>query len=161
MSAPSVAKGEGPITRLAEGALRALDSIPYWVLAIPMRLSLAQVFWSSARTHLLNWQTTLYMFANSYQVPLLSPTFAAYFAVTLEVLTPPLLLLGLATRACALALLGMTTVIEVFVYPQAWPEHVKWVAMLLVLLARGPGAVSLDAWLRWRVWPAVLCRGGP
>ena len=70
-------------------------------------------------------------------------------AVAIEVTTPVLLVLGLLTRVSALVLLGMTTVIEVFVYPQAWPTHIQWAAMLLVLLARGPGRLSLD-WLARR-----------
>jgi putative oxidoreductase len=63
---------------------------------------------------------------------------------------PVLLILGLLTRPAALVLLGMTTVIEVFVYPQAWPTHIQWAAMLLVLLCRGPGRWSVDGWLRQR-----------
>jgi putative oxidoreductase len=65
-------------------------------------------------------------------------------AVSIEVSTPILLVVGLLTRATALALLGMTTVIEVFVYPQAWPTHIQWAAMLLVLLCRGAGTLSVD-----------------
>jgi putative oxidoreductase len=64
--------------------------------------------------------------------------------------TPVLLILGLATRPVAFVLLGMTTVIEIFVYPQAWPTHIQWVAMLLVLLCRGAGTWSVDHWLRKR-----------
>ena len=71
-------------------------------------------------------------------------------AVSIELSTSVLLVLGLLTRPAALVLLGMTTVIEVFVYPQAWPTHIQWAAMLLVLLARGPGQLSLDALIRRR-----------
>jgi putative oxidoreductase len=70
----------------------------------------------------------------------------AYLAAAIELVTPPLLVLGLATRMAAAILLGMTGVIEVFVYLQAWPTHIQWAAMLLVLLCRGPGRLSLD-WL--------------
>jgi putative oxidoreductase len=73
-------------------------------------------------------------------------------AVTIEVTTPILLVLGLLTRPASAVLLGMTLVIEVFVYPQAWPTHIQWAAMLLVLLARGPGKLSID----WLVRRAVL-----
>jgi putative oxidoreductase len=65
-------------------------------------------------------------------------------------MTPILLVLGLLTRAIALVLIGMTTVIEVFVYPQAWPTHIQWAAMLLILLCRGPGGLSIDHLLRRR-----------
>lgn len=128
----------------AADVLRWLDAVPYALLAIPLRLSLATVFWNSAVAHLANWQTTLYLFANEYKVPLLPPDLAAYIAVSIEVSTPVLLVLGLLTRPAAFVLLGMTTVIEVFVYPQAWPTHIQWAAMMLVLLCRGPGKLSLD-----------------
>ncbi|MGC8468346.1 MAG: DoxX family protein, partial [Acetobacteraceae bacterium] len=120
-----------PLATLAGRCIGLFDRIPYWLVALTARVALARVFWSSAQTHLANWQTTLYLFANSYHVPLLPPTLAAYLAVTLEIVTPPLLLLGLATRFTALALFGMTLVIEIFVYPLAWPTHIQWAAMLL------------------------------
>jgi len=132
--------------RLAARVLDRLEALPYALLAIPLRLALATVFWSSALAHLANWDTTLELFADEYQVPLLPPMMAADLAVSIELVTPALLVLGLFTRGAAVVLLGMTTVIEVFVYPQAWPTHIQWAAMLLVLLARGPGYVSLD-WL--------------
>lgn len=98
---------------------------------------------------LASWDTTLALFSDEYQVPLLPPELAAYVAATIELTTPILLVLGLLTRAAALVLLGMTTVIEVFVYPQAWPTHIQWAAMLLILLCRGPGELSIDH-LLWR-----------
>jgi putative oxidoreductase len=131
--------------RLIDMIIGLFNRIPYWLVALTARVALAQVFWSSAQTHLANWDTTLYMFANSYQVPLLPPTFAAYLAVAQEVAMPPLLLLGLGTRFAALALLGMISVIEIFVYPQAWPTHIQWAAMMLVLISQGGGLLSLDA----------------
>jgi putative oxidoreductase len=121
-----------------------LDRVPYTVLAIPLRLAVATVFWNSALTHLANWQTTLYLFANDYRLPFLPPAPAAYMAVAIEITTPILLVLGMLTRPAALVLLGMTGVIETFIYPQAWPTHIQWAAMLLVLLCRGPGALSVD-----------------
>ena len=130
------------------------ERIPYGLLAIVARVALAQVFWSSAQTHLANWDTTLALFSDQYQVPLLPPDFAADLAVTMEVLTPPLLLLGLATRFAALGLFGMTMVIEIFVYPQAWPTHIQWAAMELMLVARGAGLISIDTLIgaRARRW---------
>jgi putative oxidoreductase len=129
-------------------AFDRLDRIPYWLLAIPLRLAVATVFWDSAMAHLANWQTTLELFATEYQVPLLPPALAAYLAVSIEVSTPILLVIGLLTRPAALVLLGMVTVIEIFVYPQAWPTHIQWAAMLLILLCRGAGTLSIDHWLR-------------
>ena len=135
-----------PGIALLVAAIRWLDRIPYTLLALPLRLAVATVFWDSAQAHLANWQTTLYQFATDYPLPFLPPVPAAYMAVAIEVTTPILLVFGLLTRAAAAVLLGMTAVIEVFVYPQAWPTHIQWAAMLFVLLARGPGKISLD-WL--------------
>ena len=127
-----------------------LDHIPYAILAIPLRLAVATVFWNSAMTKLANWDTALELFREEYTVPILPPELAAYLATTIELAAPVLLVLGFATRATAVVLLGMTAVIEIFVYPQAWPTHLQWAAMLLVLLCRGPGKFSLDQWLRNR-----------
>jgi len=126
--------------------------IPYAVLALPLRVAVATVFWNSAMTKLANWEATLSLFTDDYKVPLLKPDIAAYLATAIELTTPALLIFGLFTRYAALVLLGMTTVIEVFVYPQAWPTHIQWAAMLLVLLSRGAGAFSLDALIEhfWR-----------
>ena len=125
-----------------------LDRVPYALLALPLRIAVATVFWNSAMAKLASWETTLSSFADEYRVPLLPPDVAAYMAASIELTTPVLLVLGLLTRLTALVLLGMTTVIEVFVYPQAWPTHIQWAAMLLILLCRGAGALSIDHLLR-------------
>src|SRR5258708_33403926 len=132
---------------LTDRILRAvgwLERVPHTVLALPLRLAVATVFWNSAMTKLADWNAALQLFREDYRVPLLAPEFAAYLAVSIELTTPVLLVLGLATRPVALVLLGMTTVIEVFVYPQAWPTHIQWAAMLLGLLCRGAGKLSVD-----------------
>lgn len=135
---------------MIDRVLRRLDAVPYTALAVPLRLAVATVFWNSAMTKLANWDTTLTLFADEYKLPLVPPGLAAYTALGIELTTSVLLILGLLTRPAALVLLGMTTVIEVFVYPQAWPTHIQWAAMLLVLLCRGPGRLSLDHLLqRW------------
>lgn len=140
---------------LCRRILTWLDAIPYTLLAIPLRLAVATVFWNSAQAHLANWDTTLYLFENDYALPFLPPHLAAHMAVAIEVSTPILLVLGLLTRPAAAVLLGMTLVIEIFVYPMAWPTHIQWAAMLLVLLARGPGKLSVD----WIVRRKVLGEG--
>lgn len=138
------------LTRLVFMVPSWFSRIPYWLVALTARIALANVFWSSAQTKLLSWQTTLYLFANNYKVPILPPIFAAYMATTIELVTPVLLVLGFATRLNALVLLGETLVIEIFIYPQAWPTHIQWAAMLLVLMAQGAGALSLDGLMaRW------------
>ena len=126
-----------------------LEAVSYTWLALPLRFAVATVFWNSAMAKLANWDTTLALFSDEYQVPLIPPEIAAYMAVTTELTTPVFLALGLMTRFAAFVLLGMTTVIEIFVYPLAWPTHIQWAAMLLVLLCRGAGALSLDR-LLWR-----------
>ena len=126
-----------------------LEAVPYALLALPLRLAVATVFWNSGMTKLANWETAVALFADEYRLPLLPPEVAAYMAASVELGTPVLLVLGLLTRPAAFVLLAMTAVIEIFVYPLAWPTHIQWAAMLLVLLCRGPGAVSLDH-LLWR-----------
>ena len=146
MTSTASTTSRSPTIELVRQALHWLDQIPYTLIAVPPRIALATVFWNSAMAHLANWNSTLYLFQTDYSLPFLPPLPAAYIAVAIEVVTPVLLVLGLLTRPAVLVLLGMTSVIEVFVYPQAWPTHIQWVAMLLVLLARGPGKLSID-WL--------------
>ena len=128
---------------------RQLDRVPYALLAIPLRVAVAVVFWNSAMTKLADWNAALSLFEDEYKVPLLPPEIAANLAFAIEITTPVLLVVGLLTRVAALALLSMTAVIEIFVYPQAWPTHIQWAAMLLVLLCRGAGTFSLDHLVRW------------
>ena len=135
-------------------AYRQLDRVPYALLALPLRVAVAVIFWNSAITKLADWNAALFLFEDEYKVPLLPPEFAANLAFTIEITTPVLLVLGLFTRLAALVLLGMTAVIEIFVYPQAWPTHIQWAAMLLVLLCRGAGAFSLD-YLVQRISPRL------
>ena len=136
--------------RLLVSMRAALERVPYAVLALPLRLAVATVFWNSAMTKLANWNAAVTLFVEEYRVPVLPPHWAALLAVGIELATPVLLVLGLGTRAASLVLLGMTAVIQVFVYPQAWPTHLQWAAMLLVLLCRGAGSWSLDALLARR-----------
>jgi len=153
MNAPvAAASARSPALTLISRALRWLDGVPYTALAIPLRLAVATVFWNSAMTKLANWDTAVALFVDEYKVPLIPPEIAAYVAVTIELTTPVLLLAGLATRPAAAVLLGMVSVIEIFVYPLAWPTHIQWAAMLLVLLCRGPGKLSMDhlLWQRLR-----------
>ncbi len=139
---PPVSTGRA---RCLPGRLVAwLDRVPYGLLALPLRVAVATVFWNSAMAHLANWNTTLYMFANMYKVPLLPPDLAAHLAVAIEVTTPALLVVGFLTRPASVVLLGMIAVIEIFVYPQAWPTHIQWAAMILILLSRGAGPLSVD-----------------
>ncbi len=118
------------------------------LLALLARLAIASIFFLSGRTKVTGLLTvtdsTYALFRDDYRVPLLPPELAAHLATYAEHLFPLLLVLGLFTRVSALALLGMTAVIELFVYPDAWPTHLSWAALLLYLVARGGGALSLD-----------------
>ena len=144
------------LTALVDRAISLLDSVPYTLLALPLRVGAAAVFWNSSQAKLANWDTTIELFTEDYKVPLLPPEIAANMALSIDLTTPVLLVLGLLTRASALVLLGMTAVIEIFVFPLAWPTHIQWAAMLLMLLCRGPGKLSLDHVL----WPRLRRRFG-
>lgn len=88
--------------------------------------------------------STVSLFQDEYKVPLLDPAVAAHLAAFAEHFFPFLLVLGLASRFAALGLLGMTAVIEIFVYPDSWPLHGVWATCFLVVIARGAGVLSLD-----------------
>lgn len=126
--------------------------IPDSAVALTARLGIAAIFFMSGRTKvdgLLTVNDTAYLlFAEEYRVPLLPSDLAAHLATYAEHLLPILLVLGLFTRLSALGLLVMTLVIQLFVYPDAWPTHLSWAAILLYLLARGGGAWSLDRLLK-------------
>jgi putative oxidoreductase len=129
-------------------AIAYLDRIPSWLLGLLIRIGIADVFWRSGQTKVSGWHltdTTVQLFRDEYKVPLLSPELAAYLAAFQEHLFSFLLIIGLASRLSAIGLLGMTAVIELFVYPANWPDHLLWTGCLLYVVARGPGAVSLDA----------------
>jgi putative oxidoreductase len=155
-SIPAAAGGGAERNAGIIGALqrvvRWLEAVPYSLLALPLRFAVATVFWNSGTTKLANWDATLQLFEDEYKVPLLPPDIAAHLGASIELSTPVLLVLGFLTRPAALVLLGMTTIIEVFVYPQAWPTHIQWAAMLLVLLCRGPGKLSIDYLLQRWFW---------
>lgn len=134
--------------RLFEQGLQALGRIPNDLIALVARLSIAAVFWQSGQTKLDGWMVSdsaIYLFENEYKVPLVDPWLAAHLAAFAEHLFPVLLVIGFASRLSALALLAMTLVIQIFVYPGAWPTHGTWAACLLFIAARGPGLLSVDA----------------
>ncbi len=124
------------------------DLVSHALLAAIARASIASLFLQSGRTKVDGWlhvsDGAIELFRDEYRLPLLSPEFAAHAAAYTEHLFPVLLVLGLFTRLSALALLGMTAVIEIFVYPDAWPTHLSWAGLLLYLVARGAGSMSLD-----------------
>ncbi len=133
-------------------AIRRLTAqVPDDLLLLINRFAIAAIFLQSGRTkvdgilHITDG--TYELFRTEYVLPLVPPDIAAHAATYSEHLFPALLALGLLTRPSALALLGMTTVIEVFVYPDAWTTHLGWAGLLLPLILRGAGRWSLDALL--------------
>ncbi|WP_434606239.1 DoxX family protein [Pseudomonas sp. R1-7] len=118
------------------------------LLVLVARLAIAAIFLMSGRTKVSGFLTvtpsTYELFRTEYSLPLITPELAAHLATYSEHLFPLLLVLGLFSRLSALALLGMTLVIQVFVYPDAWPTHLSWAGLLLLIAARGGGAMSLD-----------------
>lgn len=145
-------------------AIGMLGRIPDTLIALVARFSIAAVFWSSGQTKVeglainfvtgdfkLGWprlsDSAVDLFRDEYKLPLIPPEFAAPLAATAEHVLPLLVLIGLATRFSALGLLGMTLVIQLFVYPGAYATHGTWAAVLLYLIAHGPGKASLDHWI--------------
>lgn len=129
-------------------------AISHPVLALVNRISIAAIFFFSGRTKVEGFLTltdsAYSLFREEYKLPLIAPELAAHLAAYAEHFFPLLLVLGLFTRLSALALLGMTLVIQVFVYPDAWPTHLSWAGLLLYLVARGAGPLSLDHVLKIR-----------
>ena len=121
-----------------------LNRLPLSVAQLLMRISVGSVFFTAGLLKYHSWDMTLMLFRDEYKVPLFPPDLAARMAMMQELTLPLLLFIGLGTRLATLPLLGMIGVIQVFVYPDAWVEHLVWASILLFLLMRGPGAVSLD-----------------
>lgn len=159
--------GTSAIARLVVWICAAFGALPNSLVALLARFSIAAVFWNSGQTKVsgfvlnivsgefaLGWprlsDSALALFQDEYKLPFIAPELAAPLAAFAEHLLPLLLLVGLGTRFAALGLLGMTLVIQVFVYPDAYATHGTWAALLLYLMSRGPGAVSLDHWIARR-----------
>ena len=129
------------------GLFGLLSGIPHDAIALLARLSVGAVFWQSGLTKLDGWgvsDSAVYLFQTEYKVPLINPWAAAHLAAFNELFFPILLFVGLASRFSAFVLLCMTLVIEIFIYPDAWPTHGTWAVCFLLVIARGPGLFSLD-----------------
>jgi len=158
---------EGLIPSLIRQFIGIVERIPNTLLAFVARFSIAAVFWKSGQTKIqgfaldivngeftLGWprlsDSVVDLFRDEYHLPLIPPEIAATMAALGEHILPILLLLGIATRFSALGLLGMTMTIQLFVYPDAYPTHGTWAAVLLYLMVHGPGKLSVDHWIARR-----------
>ena len=145
---PSNAPPRRPAARHLLQRLNAAGGLlPHDLIALTARLFPAVVFWQSARTKVEGLsirEQTFFLFEHVYALPLIPPAPAAVLATIAEHVLPVLLVLGLMSRASALGLLIMTAVIQIFVFPGAWVTHGLWAVALLVVLAQGPGRLSLD-----------------
>ena len=157
----------GRLTVLIRPFITLCTHIPNSLLAFVARFSIAAVFWKSGQTKVqgfeidivggtftLGWprlsDSVVDLFRDEYRLPVIPPELAAIMAAVAEHLLPVLILLGLATRLSALGLLGMTMTIQFLVYPDAYPTHGTWAAVLLYLMVHGPGKLSLDHWIARR-----------
>jgi putative oxidoreductase len=126
------------------GLLDRLGRVPLSIHQLLFRLGLASVFLKAGMVKVSSWESTVALFRDEYRVPVIPPELAATMAATFELGCSMLLIIGLASRLATLPLLGMIATIQLFVYPDAWSEHLVWGSILLFLLTRGPGAISLD-----------------
>lgn len=155
------------LTALIQSVNGLMGQLPNTLLAFIARFSIAAVFWKSGQTKIEGLaidivsgtftlgvprlsDNAVFLFKEEYKLPILPPALGAALAALGEHILPILILLGLATRLSALGLLGMTMVIQLFVYPDAYATHGTWAAVLLYLMAHGPGKLSIDAWIASR-----------
>ncbi len=132
---------------LLQWSIYLMGRVPYSLVALVTRVSIAGVFWQSGRTKVDGWRLSdlaIELFRSEYRLPAIDPVIAAHLAALAEHLFPVMLVIGIATRFAAVALLIMTLVIQIFVYPEAWPTHGTWAACFLILMTRGPGVISVD-----------------
>ena len=150
-----------PILSVCRSRIRrvilTLDSFPLWPLQTIARIAVGGVFYKSAINKLESWDITLLLFRDEYRVPVLPYDLAALLATGVEFFGAVLLIAGLFARLATLPLFGVIAVIQTFVYPDAWVEHLTWTTLLLLILFRGPGLLSFD-YLLGRASGRVLAR---
>jgi len=152
MNAPAAEAGPKGFIGLYRSLWKALERVPIALPVLVMRLGVALVFWRSGQSKLpLGNESTVTLFRDIYQVPLLPAELAAYLATMVEIAGAVLLALGVLTRPAAAVLLALTIVIQIFVFPENYPDHLLWAGPLLYLLLRGPGKWSFDAAIRDRI----------
>ena len=133
-----------PLRRQFVAARAWLGCFPLPILQLAMRIAVGMAFFNSGLLKFRSWEFAIKLFEDEYKVPFIDPTWAARLVTFNELVFPVLLFIGLATRLATLPLLAMIAVIQIFVYPQAWADHLLWASILVFVLTRGPGALSLD-----------------
>ena len=136
---------ERRLTMLRLRLTSLLERVPLSLILLTGRIAVASVFLKSGLLKIQSWDVAVQLFRDEYRVPVLPPEIAAELAATFEIGCSVLLIAGLFSRLATLPLIGMVAVIQTFVYPDAWTEHLMWASLLVLILTRGPGAISLDA----------------
>src|SRR5215470_19173029 len=152
-SEDDIPKGSAPCAWFIS-ARKWLGRSPLSILQLGMRVGVGLVFFSAGLLKYKSFEFAVKLFEDEYKVPILAPALAARIAMINELTTSTLLFLGFATRLVTLPLFGMISIIQIFVYPNAWPDHVLWGSILLFLLTREPGSLSID-YLIERFLPAI------
>lgn len=147
------------VMEVVNAVIAVMEMIPMSLILLAARIGIGMVFLVSAQTKVVDWNlldaltfnleftSSLPFLFQEYGVPLLPPATAAWMATYMESWLPLLLFIGVFTRLAALGLFGMTVVIQLFVLPAAWDVHLLWAAALLLIMARGPGIISVEHWL--------------
>ena len=135
---------QGALARRVSAIQELLGRFPLSVLQLGMRCGVGFVFFNAGMLKYNSFEFAIKLFEDEYKVPILAPAVAARMAMFNELTFSTLLFLGLGTRLATLPFLGMILVIQTFVYPQAWPDHLMWGSVLLFILTRGPGVFSID-----------------
>ncbi|ASY66769.1 INTEGRAL MEMBRANE protein (Rhomboid family) (plasmid) [Sinorhizobium sojae CCBAU 05684] len=138
------AGGSRSIVKLYDLFAEQAAALPLSVVQLAARIAVAEVFWQSAQTKLASWPVTLQLFTFEYRVPLIDPALAAILATGAELSGAAMLALGVLSRLASLMLLGVVATIQIFVYPGHWAEHLMWASLLLLILSRGAGFLSVD-----------------
>lgn len=153
MTIPS-ATAQARLVSQARAVTARLERFPMSVLLLVIRVGVGMVFFKAGLLKYGSWEFTVLLFRDEYKVPLLAPELAARMAMIQELTLPVLLFLGLGARLTTLPLFGMLFVIQTFVYPNAWADHLFWAGALALILTRGAGAFSLDYLIARRFRPA-------
>lgn len=120
-----------------------LGRFPIWLLQLGMRIGVGLIFFNAGMIKFKSFEFTVKLFEDIYKVPLLDPAVAARITMVNEITFPVLLFLGFATRLATLPLLGQLFVME-YALPKSWSDNLFWAAVLLFILTRGPGKLSID-----------------